>query len=365
MSQPKPLYHWTIQIKSMFPNLSKPQAEVLAAFSFGMAKAKSCALNAVARAMPFLGIPDTVETRLRRFISNDLIDMAESSKNLARSVIRALPRKKPVILLVDETSLQDRLKAMVVSVAYEGRAIPVAAWTYRQTQWPMGQVELITTMLEWVRDGTGKGRDLIVMADRGIGNSPDLLRAIEGLGMHYMMRVTKAVRVMMEDETEFPFKSLTVEPGKSWRKKARAFKNAGWIECWAECVHGEGHDEPWYLVTNYPHIRGRKYGMRMWEELMFRDCKSGGWQWQKSRVWNPERANMLWLVMSAAYVWMLSLGAKVRLSPKIHREVVGGKPGDVSVFTLGLLLFHNLLEARRKIPCALNLPTGLRSAKKV
>ena len=34
-------------------------------------------------------------------------------------------------------------------------------------------------------------------------------------------------RVMMEDETVFPFKSLTVEPGKFWRAKAKAFKNAG------------------------------------------------------------------------------------------------------------------------------------------
>ena len=48
--------------------------------------------------------------------------MAESCKRLARSVIRALPRKKTVILLVDETSLRDRLKAMVVSVACEGLA---------------------------------------------------------------------------------------------------------------------------------------------------------------------------------------------------------------------------------------------------
>ena len=44
-----------------------------------------------------------------------------------------------------------------------------------------------------------------------------------------MMRVSKIVRVMMDDETEFPFKSLTVEPGKSWRAKAKACKNAGWV----------------------------------------------------------------------------------------------------------------------------------------
>ena len=65
MSQPMSLHHWTNQIKSMFPNLSKPQAEVFAAFSFGVAKSKSRPLYAVARGLTFLGIPDTVETRLR------------------------------------------------------------------------------------------------------------------------------------------------------------------------------------------------------------------------------------------------------------------------------------------------------------
>ena len=65
--------------------------------------------------------------------------------------------------------------------------------------------------------------------------------------MRCMMRVSKVVRVMMDDETVFQFKSLTVKPGRSWRAKAKAFKNAGWIGAWAERVHGDGHDEPWYL----------------------------------------------------------------------------------------------------------------------
>ena len=100
----------------------------------------------------------------------------------------------------------------------------------------------------------------------------------------------------------------------------------------------------------------------MWEELTFRDCKSGGWQWRKSRVWKPE--DMLWLAMSAAYARMLSLGAKVCLSPKIQRAAAGGNPDSVNVFMLGLILFQNRLWNRRRIPCALKLPTGLRAAGK-
>ena len=51
--------------------------------------------------------------------------------------------------------LQDRLKAMVASVAYEGRAVPAAMWTRRQTRWPTGQGEMTATMLEWARNGAG------------------------------------------------------------------------------------------------------------------------------------------------------------------------------------------------------------------
>ena len=48
--------------------------------------------------------------------------------------------------------------------------------------------------------------------------------------MFYMMRVTKKVRVMMEDGEVSPFDELSDGPGMSWRRKARAFKKSGWIE---------------------------------------------------------------------------------------------------------------------------------------
>ena len=123
MNQPKPLYHRTSQIKSVFPNISKPQAAVLAALSFGVAKAGFRPTNAAARSLTFLGIPDTMGTCPHRFISNPRIGMSENCANLARSAIRALPRNKRVTVLVYETRLHDRRKAMAVSVAYEGRAV--------------------------------------------------------------------------------------------------------------------------------------------------------------------------------------------------------------------------------------------------
>lgn len=67
-------------------------------------------------------------------------------------------------------------------------------------------------------------------------------------------------------------------------------------------------DEPWLLVTNHPFVTAAEYGMRMWEELAFRDLKSGGWQWQRSRVRVPARAARLWLVLALASAWMVVCG---------------------------------------------------------
>ena len=79
-------------------------------------------------------------------------------------------------------------------------------------------------MLGWVRDAMdamGDDRKAIVVADRGIRNSPKLLRETAGLGMFYLTRVTKKVRVMMEDGEVSPFDGLSDAPGPSWRRKRR------------------------------------------------------------------------------------------------------------------------------------------------
>ena len=108
------------------PHLSKPQTKALAAFSVGIAKEEGCGLSAAAKKLPFAENPSAVERRIQRFIASDKIDNAESRRATAKRVIGSLPEDKPVVLLVDETGLNDRLKAMVEAVAFEGRAIPVA-----------------------------------------------------------------------------------------------------------------------------------------------------------------------------------------------------------------------------------------------
>ena len=355
MSQRRTLYQWRQTVGRHLPHLSSPQVKVLSGFSLGVATARCCTLTAVAEAVPALGKPDTVERRLQRFLATPRLDWAQGGQALAAWVFSRLAGRGPVVVLVDETSLQARLKVMAVSLAYRGRAIPLAWWCYAPTQWPLGQVALITTLLRWVATGIAPQRVVLVQADRGIGTSPALLRAIEQLGWYYLVRVTKQVRVQVDGQVPVPFTQFVPHPGTTWHGPVAAFKKAGWIRCWAHGHWPPGHAEPWLLLTNHPEAQGAWYGMRMWEELAFRDFKSYGWQWQRSRVWRAERANILWLVMALAYVWMLSLGTQVAHTPRLKRELTRGKRPRFSLFTLGLRLLRRWLSLKRRLSVRLHL----------
>ena len=106
----------------------------------------------------------------------------------------------------------------------------------------------------------------------------------------------------------------------------------------------------------------------MWIELMFRYLKSGGWEWERSRVWRPERANRLWLAMALSYVWMAGLGAAAFGSDKAVKEVLGGRSRAArsALFRLGVDMFHLCLERGRDVVCSLLFPSDLgRAAKSV
>jgi len=51
MSQPEPLSQWIETVSSAFPKLSRPQAKVLAYWSYGMVLAKSCGIILVCAAL--------------------------------------------------------------------------------------------------------------------------------------------------------------------------------------------------------------------------------------------------------------------------------------------------------------------------
>jgi hypothetical protein len=350
MNQSQVLYHWRRAIANALSFLSKPHVKVLAAFSLGVALARNCALHTVAEKLFSLGKADTVERRLQELLANPKLKWKKGCTDLSRWVLSSLsPLPKTFVLLVDEVALQQHLKVMVVALAYRGRAIPLAWWCYHQEKWPMGQVKLINTLLGWVAKALPEGATVLVETDRGIGTSPALVRALNKRHWFYLLRVQSSVRLCLEDGRTISFESVVSKPGQRWSQDVYAFKKAGWLQCRALAWWGPGYKEPWLLLTNYPAAQADDYGYRMWEELGFRDLKSSGFQWHRSRVRDPEHANRLWLVMALAYAWVVSFGTRVLQEAQLWREITRGKKQRQSVFLLGLRLLDRWFHLGKEL----------------
>lgn len=84
------------------------------------------------------------------------------------------------------------------------------------------------------------------------------------------------------------------------------------LECSLLAGWTKGYATPWLLVTDLPTAQAQLhwYALRAWIEGGFRDLKHDGWRGEQTKMTCPERAERLWLAMSVATLWVLSVGGE-------------------------------------------------------
>ncbi len=127
------------------------------------------------------GKRETVKQRLKRWLKNERIQVQAACYDWIQWVWTGWSITRP-ILLVDETKLGERLGVMMVSLAYEGRAIPLLWRCYyandAQGYPQQGQVLLIYGLLAHVLSQLPPQVRPIVQMDRGLAHSSAMLRAL-------------------------------------------------------------------------------------------------------------------------------------------------------------------------------------------
>jgi hypothetical protein len=221
---------------------------------------------------------------------------------------------KCLTLLVDETALSDHLKIMVVGIWTAGGCVPIAWWSYQPQHYPtVGQVGVISELLDRVVPVMPFPMPIWLLADRGIGTSPDLVKAMDNRGVLVVFRVQGSTRFRAADGREYALAELGVK-GKSWQAAGEVFKKAGWLSATATVAWGTTYDAPLCLVSSQaidPHLYARRFD----QEVSFRDFKSDGFQWQRSHVWLPDHSDRLLLVIAMAYWLVMSVGQLLAPAP--------------------------------------------------
>jgi len=325
--------------------MSRHFRENVVVFSRAVVRAESSQIRKIAGMAE--GQADSQRRRLQRFVKQEQ-DLPNFFKNWTRSVVKAVGERS-VVLVVDESKIKAEFGLMAVAQAYESRCIPLAWRMYRansREDYPAeGQVGMIMALLQQVASGMPKGTKVCVLADRGIGTSPALMRGVMALGWHFLFRVTRQSKMVFNDGQEVTFYNQVTQPGQRYAATGKVFKKRGRIDAHVRVVWGEHAQAPWSLVTNDPSLSGYEYGQRMWIEELFRDLKSHGWDVENTTFTDPQRMAHLWIFLVVAYAWMLLWGAHqlaAGLTAALKRRPNGSYVRRWSLFREGRQAFFAL-----------------------
>ncbi len=258
--------------------------------------------------------PDSIERRLRRTLAHTDWETTAIFEAFARASVRHLPRGRCVLLL-DDTQQTDQCTLSTLALAYGGRALPLAwcRWSGQLQGQYWQQIDQLFACAQRILPAQVQP---VLLADRGLA-SPALIKLVRQRGWDYVVRVQgettlrsapRGTRLARLDE-------LVQYAG------AANVLIEGWVfskhTIWAHiaATWSVGNKEPWLLVSNLDLGRGlaQLYAQRMQVEALFRDAKSGGFEWELSRVLRADRAQRLLLgIMLAIWCGVLLGEAAIR-----------------------------------------------------
>lgn len=221
------------------------------------------------------------------------------------------PECQCLSLALDATNVKQRFTVLTINVLYRGCAIPVAwkALTGNQKgSWKPHWQQLLSGLAGVVPSKM----KVIVCADRGL-YADWLYEDIIELGWHPFLRINHQGSFRYQNQsTWLPLASLVPRPGKSWSGQIQCFKTSP-IDCTILGRWESGYTDPMLIVTDLLPSEADSlwYGLRSWIECGYRDIKSDGMQWHKTRLTDPRRAERHWLAMAVATLWIVTRGGEI------------------------------------------------------
>jgi hypothetical protein len=357
------------QVQTLFPQLPRPEHKALGLLLCGVVLAQSLLLPRAVLAIPSRAREASKLRRAQRLLANPRLAVDRAQAALCQRVLAT--RHGRVDLLLDATTTgasadDPGTVSMLAMVARRGRAQPVTwrTWPARQTDQDWSGA--IPVLLAPIAAAAPADVQLVLQADRGLG-SANLARAALACGMHFLLRVTRCTRVCLPEGAVLPIGDLAPRPGTSRLVTgarigpARTKRGRVWHSDWTTAlvvnvvaVWRQADPEPWLLITSLPaqRRRCREYRRRTWEELALRDSKHLGFDWEHSRIRQPQRVERLLLVLALALLWLLATTQRVVRRGE-RRLVDGAGRRSLSETEVGRRWLQRRLVNDQSIPCYL------------
>jgi len=329
----------------------------LVALICGLVGSKSSQLGAIAEHAPSASATqESIVRRFSRFLKHDRQTIDCWFLPVAQQLLTTLAAH-PIYLVMDGSTVGRGCLALMLSVVYHGRALPLC-WVVVQA--PKGHFPQAThqALLAQVQAIIPKDAQVTFLAD-GEFDGIDLQADLRALNYSYVCRTASnivltahGVRFRVCDLGPARGEAIAVTP--AWMTAAE-YGPVALLAIWEQ-----QYTEPLYLVTNLSDLdaAAKLYKKRAHIETFFSDQKSRGFNIHKSHLSDPQRLSRLMIASCLGYVWLVYLGV-CALQEEWRRLLHRRTRCDLSLFRLGVKLLARALEAHIPIPAGFLVPATL------
>jgi hypothetical protein len=329
----------------------------LVALICGLTGGKHAHLPTIADHAPAGGATqESLIKRFTRFLKSDRHTIDGWFLPVAEQLLITLATQ-PIQLVMDGSVAGRGCLALMVSVIYHGRALPLC-WVVVSA--PKGHFPeaIHQALLAQIQKIMPKDAQVTFLGD-GEFDGIDLQADLSTNGWHYVCRTAAnilirayGVRFHVRDLGPPRGELLAVTP--AWMT-AEQYGPVSILAIWELPFK-----EPIYLVTNLDDLDAavQHYKQRPQIETFFSDQKSRGFQLHKSHLRDPKRLGRLLIASCLAYLWIVYLGVcatRDEWMRHLHRQ----DRCDLSLFRLGLRLLARCLKDHIPIPGGLLVPPAL------
>jgi hypothetical protein len=255
-----------------------------------------------------------------------------------------------LVLVMDGSVVGRGCCALMISVIYKGRALPLA-WRVRQV--PKGHFpeDFHINLVELVMSVIPEGTEVVFLGD-GEFDGIDLQEVMNDSGWFYACRTAKSTVATWEGiQFNLDLLGSSIKPGMLIEFKEVQFTRNAYGPVMVMCCWAKDEAEPLYLVSNLSVAEEaiKYYQKRFRIETFFSDQKSRGFNIQKSHLEDPQRLSRLLIALCLAYIWIVYLGSLCKTygwQSIIHRK----SRCDLSLFQLGFRLLEHLMNEGLPIP---------------
>ena len=304
----------------------------------------------------------SIAQMLRRFYKNKAITWEAFYWPQVERVLKSL--HVPVYyLLIDTTDVGTEHRAVVLSLAYNQRSIPLI-WGIEKGKKGHTSEAVQVELLRKLSTKFKPTKPVIFLGDTEF-DGVTVQRELQRLNWFYILRTSPTLYIYPPDaqvETQLGSLVPAVDAPSQTRTQVNfttkhLFGPVDVYACWES-----PHQEPLILIYHLPVQWGYSarttYKTRFWTEPLFGDFKEGGFRLSQSHLEHTARMGRLLLAVASSYIWMVSLGAHL-FAHGDAALVDHPNRRTLSIFKAGWRWFKRQLKLKKLVAFDLLFPENI------